>query len=419
MNTATATDRVKAEIAAIIGEDPDQIKMANATWSSLLKQGVIADLTLRRWRGITVLSLEDIGVPINDEKQLYGELLNLGEKLLLPREIINKLNSIDSGARKNMARHGFQTHWGIFIPATAYEGFKADNAKYKARYMAVRDQIIEQYDEMLDRLLGSYTQAARVAYRRYNKLAGASDDDHHYSSEDDFIDAFVARIRTLIPSKEVISNSFSFEVALAFVPLPSLLAEDEAQADRVRAEAIRDRTIVDAEEERQQMITSMHYDVIDAARRQKNELIDSFLQNIAGQLRSQIYDAVVTIGESVQRNGYLHPRSVVQIKTLVDQVSKLNFFGDADADRMIRQLQEMIIGSDENRSLEEVTNVLRNIAVVTKTSLLALGEAPREARALGITGSPSTDMVRQARRFLNLNVEAGQTPLAQRQTRSL
>jgi len=211
-------------------------------------------------------------------------------------------------------------------------------------------------------------------------------------------------------------------VELSYVPLPSLLAEDLAEAERIQAqreverleeELQRDslwreiRLEEEAARERQRMLEAMNRDVVEEARQQKQELIDGFLAGLVGQLRGLVYEATTDVLAGIQDKGRLHPRSVVQLKNLIDQVSNLNFFGDADMDRMIAQVRIELDKAPRDRDIREIQDQLRDIAVVTRATLIGLGEQPRSARALGVADVPTPAMVRTARRGLGLD-EAGE-----------
>lgn len=415
----TTTNAAIQELATAIGEDPAAIRHGFADWTSLMRQGLIVSLHLRRWRGRTTLDLDDIGVPVNGEQELYAKLLELGQKLLMPKNMLKELDSIDSGARKCVERHGYTTYWGTFIPFTSYQEWKDENQKYQERYYAVRDRLVDNYDSIVDALLDDYAEAARIAYKRRTKLQPGQDFDYRITGEDQFVELFMQRIRQLIPSADQIFDSFAYEVDLTYIPLPSLLAADEEQADLIRSEVIKNRVAIDAAREREAMMTAMHRDVVEEARRQKFQLVNGFLTDIVKQLRSLIYDAVTQIGDATRRNGFLHPRSVVQLNTLIQRVESLNFFGDPDSDRMIAELRRIANQNADDRSPEEIQSILRQIALVTRQSLLTLGDTPRQARSLDVPDVPTVDQVRSARQALGLPTEGLETLPTMRQQRAL
>jgi hypothetical protein len=252
-----------------------------------------------------------------------------------------------------------------------------------------------------------------------------------------FAGRLVAEIARQIPSRDDFYASFYFDVELAYVPLPSLLAEEQAEAERVRAEAragaerldlalhldrerawaeeARLRAQVDAARDaatwKEQLMRQMHAEVVAQARQQKEQVVDSFLRDVVAQLRTLAYEAATDVLASLQKNGRLHSRSVVQLRNLVEHVERLNFAGDADLDAMLAGVRMQLDLAAEDRSVREVERVLRDVAVVTRSTLIGLGEQPRSARNLGVPDRPAPELVRTARGRLSLGESAQALPL--------
>jgi hypothetical protein len=58
-----------------------------------------------------------------------------------------------------------------------------------------------------------------------------------------------------------------------------------------------------------------------------------------------------------------------------------------------------------------VERVLRDVAVVTRSTLIGLGEQPRSARSLGVPDQPAPELVRTARGRLSLSERVQALPL--------
>jgi len=56
------------------------------------------------------------------------------------------------------------------------------------------------------------------------------------------------------------------------------------------------------------------------------------------------------------------------------------FAGDADLDAMLAGVRMQLDLAAEDRSVREVERVLRDVAVVTRSTLIGLGESPRSPR---------------------------------------
>jgi hypothetical protein len=418
---STALDQTRQTIAQVLGEE--DVRVVEPRWLQLMREGIVIQLHIRRWRARAKLTFADLGLPVKDkrERAAFADLLNLGEKRLLPARYIKALDSIDSGARKCLDRYSYATFWGRFVPCTAYTEWKEQNEIYRQRYFKIRDEIVEHHDRIVANLLDGYAVAARAAYRRLNALDPEAMTNGEYAAEDDFVDAFMDRIVALIPSRDHIRDSFAFEVELSYVPLPSLLAEDLAETERIKAEREMERLEEEmkrdslwrnirleeeAARERQRMLAAMNRDVIEKARQQKEELIDTFLADLVKQLRGLVYEVTTNVLASIETNqGRLVGKASVQLSNLIEQVASLNFFGDQEIDRMIARVRMELARQPEDRDVKEIQAQLKNIATITRATLIGLGEQPRSARSLGVADAPTPEMVRTARRGLGLAEE--------------
>jgi hypothetical protein len=244
----------------------------------------------------------------------------------------------------------------------------------------------------------------------------------------EFAARFVEEVSRQIPTREAFYASFYFDVELEYVPLPSLLAEEQAEAERIHAQARAEQgrremqlrleqERVWAQEERiraevaaarsaaawkEQLMREMHREVVEQARRKKEQVVDSFLRDVVAQLRTLVYEVVTDVLASLQKNNRLHPRSVVQLRNLIERVERLNFAGDADLGAMIEGVRAELDVAAKDRSLREIEAALQDIAIVTRSTLIALGERPRSARMPGVPDEPAPVLVRTARGRLGL-----------------
>lgn len=388
-------DQVLKTLSETLGVDPSEIKVRSANeWVRLMKSGVLVELHIRRWRGVTRLSLEDLGLEKDDADQVVDELIRLGDKYLLPVEVVKELNAIDTGARKNLEKYAVKTYWGAFLTAESYLEWKDENDRFVSRYYAIRDRIVEKYDDYRLVMVDQYARAARAAYRRQKAISEAGG-GLAAAVEDVFVERFVDRVINLIPSKSQIEASFDFEIDLSFVPLPSLLAEDFAENEMKRIEIEKAREMSEAE-------IQMRRDVLETARREKERLVSGFMRDLVSQINDAVYNAAADILESVDKNGGLHPRSVVQLGKLIERVRALNFFGYDEVEKMISEAEAIVGNRPDARNVDDIKAKLSDIATITRSTLIGLGATPRSARKVGIVDVPTPEIVREARGRLGI-----------------
>jgi hypothetical protein len=456
-----ALERIENEL----GIERDTIRVLQPRWSQLMREGVIVALHISRWRAKSRLNWDDLGLKIAREEAEEAEnLFNLGVKRLLPAELIKEADSIDSGARMALARLSYRTHWGYFVPVSAYAEVRQVLDEYRDRYMELRDRIVAEYDDIINQLRQAYYRQAKAGHSRMVTLTGDES-----IGPDEWATNLTNSVIGQIPSKEQIRNSFGFELELSFIPLPDLLAQEAAVAQavreemeeraaehRVKLEVIeeRKRTVQYAEEAKRQkayaqlraaesaaaarerMLAQMHRDVIEEARQKKEQIIDGFLADVKAQLHTLIHDVCINVLAALKTQGKVHGRHVVQLRNMVDTVAKLNFFGDADAEAAVAQVREKILAcqSTSDMNAGEVSEVLRSISIVTRQELIGLGQQPqriatvgsgRSQRELpvedfGVPDRPDPLLSRQARislRVGDLDSQPGIVPALSRQPR--
>jgi hypothetical protein len=423
------TERERERLAAMFGDD--NIRQLEARWFKFMREGVIVEIHIRRWRAHVALSFADLGVPIKAQ----NELVRLGDKYLFPARFRKASDSLDAAARGYLAGHTSRTHWGQFLPAPDYAEVMAQLKEYQARYLDLARDINACYDDAVNETLAAYRDEAHRIYKRLKRLTTERDERLALAAEAQFVDEFVERIRALIPSKRDIVDSFGFEIELGYVPLPSLLSEDEAQADRVRARREAERRREQSAQElrdikheqkrrakrmsmgiqeaallkREEMLAEMNREVVETAKKQKQQLIDGFMRDIASGTRQLFYKAITDVLGAIKRNRKIHPRSVVQLKNVVEQLSgSAEWCSDNDIKRMRSVVQAQLTKiSTGKHDVAEIQAVLEDIAVVVRSQLLDMGATPRSSgkTKLGVEGRGATAEinVRQARERLAID----------------
>lgn len=419
MQSDTELSSAVAEIQRITGE-PD-IQVLLPAWLDLMREGVLVSITIRRWRARKRLSMADLGLPTNLHLEAaIADLLELGDKLLLPKDLIKDLNAAESAIRKHTERATTPTYWGRFIPAASYTAWKSRHEELVQAYLALRDQLYADWPAIQDHVSAQYTVLANTAFDRMCKLAPQST---FCEDRKGFVESFVANIAALMPDRDTVYDSFAVQTHLTYIPLPSLLAEDQAQADRIRAERDRERAEerlqqdtlwarVELEDQalraRQKQLEEMNRDVVAKARQQKEQLLMGFIRDMLAKVRLLFYNAMVDMIETTEKNQQLHPRSVVQLRNTIGQAEAWLTAGDSEMVQLIQQARTMLNGYSQADGLDKSVQVntilgkMRDVATLTRASLLALDETPRSGLAVGIPDEPPPALITQARRSLHL-----------------
>lgn len=371
----------KDQIASTAGQS---INEKNVDWLKVMEDGVIVNLHIRRWRAVTRLNMDDLGIP--SEQAELSDLFELGDKKLLPADIIKSLNNLETKGRQTiLGKYALKTYWGQFVPVTAFEEWLEADRANEADYMAAGRELYNNWDGIVSDLMRSYDVDARNAYRRWQKLSEDRMTEKDYILEDVWVDTFLGRIYSAIPNRDEVLASFGYERELSYIPLPSTLERERTEI--TRQQETRSREYAE---------TRMQREVIETARREKERLISEFTSSIIGGLNSRVYDAVTDVLRAMNDKDNLHPRSVVQLRNLINQLEKLNFTNDGEIEAMLSTIRGELGKAPESRTAS-MSERLTDIAVITRDTLKQIGASPRSAREIGIPDAPSLDMVRQAR----------------------
>jgi len=401
-------------------------------WRRRLKEGVIVDLEIKRWRGRKKLDLIDLGIEPTDleTRRAFRELLNLGSKLLMPQEVVGRLDSIERYARQVLGRYSYDTPWGHFLPYSTYSTWRDENERWRDEYFAVRDEIYETYPEQVATLLQQYAPIGRHAYQLMLSQVPEILAQRGLSSEDAFLAFFLEKIRAAIPSGEQVKDSFVYNYDLRQIE-PDLLnpqsqrvndqqiTEAAEEAERIRQEEVeRERQAREEAEVRarslrryEEEMDRMNRDLVQKARERREQSVEKFFGALMTQLRSLTYDVAVDVLESIKKNGEtLRGRSKMQLKNLVDQVRELNFYGDPDIDGIMNRLQDIVDQPARDRDVSEIERQIRAVALVTRRTLLELGQEVRSERDrevdIDIPDVPGEEDIREARLELSLPLPA-------------
>jgi hypothetical protein len=397
--------RRRQTIATLLGEHSFEF----IDWRRLIQDGVLVRLHIRRCRFSTRLVLEDIGVRVDDDavREKLSKWLILGEKRLLPVTYMKSLARIESSARYALKERSFRTELGAFVPSSAYMTWRDTTEDLKTQYLALRDDIIANHRLLTQQVLADYEVIAADTYQRLRTTHPSLATE----TQEQFVTNYCNRIFSQIPSPERIQATFDFKYLLidGLSQLGTTQAESTVQQSGTAVTVDVARSQV---EQREWQRSVLEQDLRMHAQERVSTALDSFLTQIVSQLRNLTYDVCCDVLSTLQRRGgdsFAH-QSARQLSNLLTQVRALNFYGDAEMDCMMEQIQGIVEQSSEERqqSIGDIRRTLRAIATVTRSTLLDLEEEPRVAREIAIPDLPTEASVRQARAELGLDLDATQ-----------
>ncbi len=428
-------------LESAIGQPIDQFN-----WKQRMQEGVLVELKIKRWRARKKIDLTwNLGiVPTPEAREAFDALLSLGSKLLLPLKTLQELDTIERSARLHLATYAYDMPMGKFVPYTTYrlwqwglwddEGssipgdeyiakygvwndgnlwygdvvsrpdhmVKPGNEYYKARFFDKRDEVKATYEEQIEKLLQEYQKIGKQTYQLLWQQAYSLLQMHELTDESAFLAYFAQQIRDNIKPADKFAESFKYDWTIERISLLNALETEKVTPAALDSELLQKEQERTAMEQRRILLDQMNRDLIAKAREQKAAMIDSFLTSMVTQMRSLTYEACSSVLASIKEQETLQGRPVIQLKNLVEQLRNLNFYGDQDIDSILTLLHSMLAKPAKERNIAEVTRQLQAIGTLTRGTILALGEQPREGRdieasEIGISTTPDEEEIREAR----------------------
>src|SRR5689334_8463950 len=275
--------RLRANLTEIL-EEPN-LKTLEADWLAKMLNGVIISLSIGRIGCKAALTDLDLGIAHGKKqsRERRQAWYDLGDGLLLPRRYATALDSKESSARKWLATCAARTYWGSYVSAAAYPRWKEGNERYKTEYFALRDEIVAHYEAIVAEVCAEHGELARDAYARLCRQDKAfrarHPDPEHYITER------VALVRSRIPAADRFRDSFYYTVELSYIPLPSLLAQDRAAAEQIRADAAAAATL--------------RREAYERTLESKQALITLFQRDMIAKVQDMLYQVSVDVLASV------------------------------------------------------------------------------------------------------------------------
>lgn len=363
-------------------------------WSVFLQKGVIVDIQIRRYRGMTTLDFAELG--INEEssadlKRFLSSYIRPGQKRLIPANIEGHLRSLESQARQNLKEHSFPCEalgeGGKFVPVSAYRDFKEENERLCEEFYRVRDEFAENYDSIIEKVRRDYKVLAENLYRQSHPEAKRLNRK--------FVNQFVDSIVSQIPPKEDIVATFTYTTVLRRIS-PYLLSVMKsrpgigtremaveaatqpasgvapASSRRVPARRRRSRDVPASVPMTQKEVEDLITDDIDESiRTRSDEMRNRFMNDVLVRLRVMTYEGARAIVDSIDRNdGKFIGRTSMKASSLIESLRKMDFYGDEEMQSLVNAFDEAVnVPDKQERDVSAIRSAAQDMYEWARKSL--------------------------------------------------
>lgn len=375
IETTTVVESEAIALAERLGEDASKIRVRDPRWASMLQAGVIVSLSVGRWRATSKLTLADLGVDQGtaEERKAREKIINLGSRLLMPRDWVEKLEKLESKGRYALEYFALRTFWGRFVHESRYQEWAERNAALREEYLGQAEEMAQRWDVMVEAMTQAYREVGQSAYRRLQQ-AGVE-----MPGRSEWVNRYVRRAIGQIVSADEFRRSVYWSHDAEYLPLAASMAEDQARAAVIRAEAETKIEIA--------RLTAMEQDVLLTKARKASNDLETAVADVQADLNARVFEAVTDVLEALKKgdNAKLGRNSTKQLLKMVETVQRLKFWPDASLDGLIAEVGRLVAIPSDKRPTADVKKALRQLGAQTKLVLTELDRPPtRSSKKAGI-----------------------------------
>jgi hypothetical protein len=131
---------------------------------------------------------------------------------------------------------------------------------------------------------------------------------------------------------------------------------------------------------RVEALSAMERDLLETARRRKEQDLDRFVADVQADLRERIDEVCCDVLAAIRRRGGALPgNSVKQLRNLVEAVGRLKFWDDAALDAEMAGIRALLSAEPRQRSPAAIAGLVERLGAESRVALLELERTPRRS----------------------------------------
>jgi len=313
------------------------------SFQNIFTDGVLVDLDIRKWTGERSLQPEDLGL----KKEQLPKTFRLGQKSLIPKEVIHNFTHIDYLARKLLTDMSFPFAFGNarFVPKKIFKEFVDELNKLSVHFQAQVTDLCDNYEKYKLEVRPDYVKAAHSAFARFSKF-----DEDFESDKDEFINAFLDRVDNFYPPVETLSRRFSLNYVVFQMAMPDLsqagiedVVSDAAKADLIKT-----------------TYQSALYDKV-----------QDYVGTMVQELRDKASAVLTLVHNNIRDGKRISKATLNMIKNMVADYEKMNVVGDSNFYKKLEDFRKKFVDPYDAKHLRENNSIQKDMLVGLK-DLVAL-----------------------------------------------
>jgi len=271
----------------------------------LTREGVLANVSVRYWRGCKKLNAEDLGL---DPSDVSDRLISLGHKRLLPKDATATLALIEGRSHALIETNTFPFLNGLahFVPNPKLSEITERLKGLEAEFWDAKEQFIEKYGALRDSAAREWETMARKLVSDPERL--------------------VATIEASFPTVGQMDRYFGYDVQLFQIAVPERLGLDML--------ALGDQ---------EQLIQSRQQAAQEAARKIRRD-VEGFVADCVATLREQTANLCQEMLQSINSSETgVHQKTLNRLVRFIDQFKSMNFMNDQVMEQQLENVRKELL----------------------------------------------------------------------------
>ncbi len=381
-------EQKKERAAAHLGIAAAEVETMPFDLTALEQAGIFLNVDAT---GFSILSRQldwqFLGIELPKEQTIHHSPPRTG---LLPDIYRKPLQRAPSQAHGALDRYSFrfalcETVLGSseyrWIPFTAFEAFEKEFAAALENLARAKSAVIENYDEILETLRGTFRQLATDSAER---LAATVKNEPF--DRDEFIQTRVTRAMGMVPTVAAIRDGMRIEMRPKVILLGSEMRAEqvktaklqleteqsrkaqteiaiEIQAQREIAE-IKVKTACLDEKREQELKERIRQIKIEAVKREMEASISPLKEGL-DQLNGRIYEAAKEMAEKLNDPKFVPGGTAKKAREMYRWFKLMNFTGDIEVETVLAELNKIASTEAKTRSAAEMKEAVDAVILAT------------------------------------------------------
>ena len=381
-------EQKKETAAAHLGISKAEVETMPFDLTQLEQAGIFLNIDAT---GFSVLSRQldwqSLGIELPKEQTVHLSPPRTG---LLPDDYRKPLQRAASQAHNALDRYSFrfalcETVLGSseyrWIPYTAFEAFEKEFAAALENLARAKAAVIENYDEILETLRGTFRELATDSADRLTATVKDQPFDR-----DEFIQTTVARAMGMVPTPAAIRDGMRIEMRPKVILLGSEMRAEQTKAAKLELETqtvrraqseinielqaqkdiaeIKVKAAYEDEQREQELKERIRQIKIEAIKKEMEATISPLKEGF-DKLNSQIYEAAKEMAEKLNDSKFVAGGTAKKAREMYRWFKLMNFTGDAEVETVLAELNKIASRDAKTRTSAEMKEAVDAVIIAT------------------------------------------------------